>query len=265
MRLDRPHVVEAALAQPLTEELLGGSGITPGMRVLVLGAGLADLALLVAERVGEHGSVVAAHADGRVVEGAQRRAADEGFDRVSFRAEPLERVALPEPVDAVVGRFYLMHELDPVRAIRLAARMVRGGGRIVFQEWHYASILWAHTSAWPPRTLYRRFVRWSIEGLRHAHAHVDMGLRLVNAFAEAGLPPPIVRTELRVVRSADSLGFAFFEEAIRDLVPTLERCGVVSAGRVGVDTFAQRLERETAEAAGHVFLPLQVGAWTRNV
>ena len=52
MKTEHVPAVEAAFAQPLTEELLACSGITPGMRVLVLGPDLADLALLVAERVG---------------------------------------------------------------------------------------------------------------------------------------------------------------------------------------------------------------------
>jgi len=260
--LVRPHAAEAALAQPLTEELLACSGIVPGMRVLVLGGELADIALHVAERVGFQGSVIAAHADPAVVAGARRRADEEGFERVTFRIAPLERVELKDPVDAVVGRFFLMRERDPVGAIRLAADMVRDGGRVVFQEWHYGSILWADTSAWPQSSLYEQFARWSIEGLRRLHAHLDMGLRLVNAFVQAGLPPPAVRTELRVVRGADDLGYAFFEGAIRELLPTLQGCGAASAG--DLEAFARRLQQEISAAGGHIFLPLQVGAWARR-
>jgi SAM-dependent methyltransferase len=207
IRVDRPHAVEAAFAQPLSEELLISAGVTPGMRVLVLGRGLADVALLVAERVGERGAVIAAHEDPKVVAEARRRAAEEGFDQVDFQAESLDRISLAAPVDAVVGRFFLMYEHDPVGAIRLAADTVHSGGRILFQEWHYESVLWPETSDWPYVPLYRAFARWSIEGLRRQHAHVDMGLRLANAFTEAGLPLPTVRTDLRVVQ-------AFVREAL---------------------------------------------------
>jgi SAM-dependent methyltransferase len=254
MRSHNPHAVEAAFAQPLTEELLSSAGITPGMHVLVLGSGLAEISLLVAERVGCNGRVVAAHADPVVTGEARRRAAREGFDRVVFSAASLGEIALERSVDAVVGRFFLMHELDPVSSIRRLAGMVRDGGRIVVQEWHYASILWAHTSAWPPQPLYQEFARWSIEGLRQRGAHADMGLRLVNVFTEAGLAPPVVRTDLRVIHGADSCGYAFFEAAIRELAPALDCRG-----------FASRLERETTASAGHVFLPLQVGAFARVV
>ncbi|HYL27012.1 MAG TPA: methyltransferase domain-containing protein, partial [Candidatus Nitrosotalea sp.] len=102
------------------------------MRVLVLGQRLADISLLVAERVGPRGSVIAAHEDSQTVARAQRRATEEGFAQVSFQAEPLERIRLDARVDAVVGRFVLMHEEDPVRSIRRAASLVHDGGRIVF-------------------------------------------------------------------------------------------------------------------------------------
>ena len=235
------------------------------MRVLVLGPRLSDVALLIAERVGPHGSVIAANEDPQTVAYAQRRAIEEGFAQISFQGEPLERIRLDERVDAVVGRFVLMHEDDPVKAIQRATSFVHDGGRIVFQEWHYDSVLWDETSEWPNLPLYRDFARWSVEGLRRRQVHVDMGLRLVNAFTEAGLPLPAVRTDLCMVHGQGSLGYSFFETTIRDLLPTIEGCGMASARDVDVDTFAQRLERETTAAGGHVFLPLQVGAWARAV
>ncbi len=245
--------MEAAFAQPLTEELLDCSGISPGMRVLVLGRGLADLALLLAERVGARGEVIGSDEDPRVVAEARRRSADECFERVRFVAGPLEQIDLDGEVDAVVGRFYLMDRSDPVRAIRRAAAIAHDGGRIVFQEWHYDSILWAETSDWPHLPLYRQFARRLIEGLRRRRAHVDMGLRLVNAFTEAGLPLPAVRTDLRPVCGPGSLGYAFFEDAMHELLASGERNGI-----------AEQLERETTGSGGHLFLPLQVGVWVRT-
>lgn len=261
MRDHRPYAVEAAFAQPLTDELLSSSDISPGMRVLALGRGLADLALRVAERVGPSGAVIGVHPDGPIAAAARRRATEECFEWVTFHAKSLERIKLHTPVDAVVGRFFLMHQRNPVRAIRLAAGLVREGGRVVFQEWHYGSILWPETSGWPQLPLYEQFARLTIEGLRRRRAHVDMGLRLANAYAEAGLGVPLLRMDLRVVPQAGSLGYAFFEETMRKLLPTIERCGLARAVDVAVDTFAQRLERETVQSRGHLFLPLQVGAW----
>jgi SAM-dependent methyltransferase len=253
--------VEAAFAQPLTEELLAAAGITPGMRVLVLGRGLPDLALLVAERVGPGGVVLGLHHDRAVVHEAQRLAADQGFDGVELRTGSLEDIPVGVHADAVVGRFFLMYERDPVRAIRRAAGAVHDGGRLLFQEWHYDSVRWAETSDWPCVPLYRQFARLALEALRRRQAHIDIGLRLANIFTEAGLPPPAVRTDLRIVNGSGSLGYAFFEAALRELLPCIEAGGF--AEDIDVDTFAARLERETSAVAGHLFLPMQVGAWAR--
>lgn len=257
MRVYRRHAAEAAYAQPLTEELLACSGISPGMRVLVLGRGIADIALLVAERVGPRGTVIGSHEDPQVVNEARRRAVEECSDRVTFAAEPLEQIVLEAPVDAVVGRFFLMHERDPAGAIRRAASLVHDGGRVIFQEWQYDSILLSQTSAWPDLPLYREFALRSIGALSQRGAHLDMGLRLVNAFTEAGLPVPDLRTEFAIVHGSGSLGYAFFEDALRELYDSPER-------EIDLGAFAQRLERETTAAQGHLFLPMQVGAWARS-
>ena len=253
----------STFAQPLTHELLGRAGVLPGMRVLVPGGGTGDLAFLVAERVGESGAVVAIDADGRALRAARRRAREERFEHIEFRALTLGDIGDVEPFDAVVARFYLMYESDPVDALRHAAALVRPGGRVVVQEWHFESTLWPQTSQWPDLPLYRAFAGWAVDALRCSGAHVDMGLRLVNAFAEARLPLPAIRTELCAVQGAGPSGYAFFEETMRDLLPQMERFGIASASDVDVDSFARRLEREAIAARGHAFLPLQVGAWTR--
>jgi len=260
LSFDRQYA-EAAFARALTEGLLADAVITPGMRVLVLGRQVCDLALLVAERVGRHGCVVAAHEHPRVVAQARRRAAEEGFDGVSFRTMPLDADALEAPFDAVIGRFYLAYQKDPVESLRLAARTVHDGGRIAFQEWHYESMLWADTSDWPRLPLYRDFARRAVEGLQRSGTHVDMGLRLANTFSAAGLCVPALSTDLRTVHGADPMGYGFFATMLRDSLPAPE--SGVAAAEVDVETFAARLERETIAAGGHAFLPLQVAAWTR--
>jgi len=263
MKALHPPAAHAAFAQPLTEELLDAAGIRPGMRAIVLGSGLADLALLVAERVGVTGTVLGLHDHPAVVFDARRQAAEEGFAGVEFRRASLDELVLDERVDAVIGRFFLGEERDPAGALRHAAGLVRDGGRIVFHEWHFGSVQWPQTSHWPDVPLYRSFAHWTLGSLRRRRVDVDMGLRLANLFTEAGLALPAVHTDLRVVQGSNSLGYAFFEATLRELLPTIERCGLAHAYDVDVDTFAKRLQQQTIAANGHVFLPLQVGAWTR--
>ena len=255
MRVLHPHAIEAAIAQPLTETLIREAGITPGMRVLVLGSRLAEIAPLVAERVGSGGWVIAAAQDPQAVAEAQRCAAEEGFDRIEFCSRPLSQIRMERPVDAVFGRFFLMNEPDPAQAVRRAVAMVREGGRVAFQEWHYRSILWTETADWPRLPLYQKFARYTIEGLRRRGTHADIGLNLINVFAAAGLRPAAARTDLRAIGADGASEYRYFEETLRELLP--DSCAAEIEG------FAQRLSDATAAAGGHVFLPLQVGVWAR--
>ncbi len=241
----------SAFAASLTQELLARAGVVPGMRVLVLGAADGDVALLAAERVGVGGEVIVLDADERALRAARARADEQCFEDIEFRAGSLERFVADEPLDAVVGRFFFMHRPDPVAALRHAAALLRDGGRMIVQEWHLESVLWPHSSAWPGSAAYASFAAQAIAAFRRARVHVDMGLRLVNVFAEAGLPLPRTRTELVAVRGACASGYAFLRSLLDEL-PT-------------ADDGVQSVADEIWDAGGHFFLPLQVGAWTTAV
>jgi hypothetical protein len=90
-----------------------------------------------------------------------------------------------------------------------------------------------------------------------------MGLRLVNDFAEAGLPLPCTRTELVSLPGAGGSGPLFFRALLRELQLAEERLGVTTANLGMLDDLARRLEHASRADGGHIFLPLQVGAWTR--
>jgi ubiquinone/menaquinone biosynthesis C-methylase UbiE len=218
------------------------------MRVLVPGAGRGDVAFLVAERVGSSGAVLGVDDDAAAVAEARRRARKQRFDQTTFTLQRVSDMQAELPLDAIVGRFFLMRERDPVDAIRAAARLVRPGGRIVFVEWHLESTLWDHTSGWPSSQRYRRFARGALSVLRRKGVHVDMGLRLVNAFVEAGLPLPAVRTDLRAVCADAGASAGPFADTLPELF----------------DGERPRFGRRVLPAGGHMFLPLLVGAWTRK-
>ena len=65
---------QGRLLRPMTERLLRGAGIGPGMSVLDVGSGAGDVALLAAELVGPSGSVTGIDRDERSVALAARRA-----------------------------------------------------------------------------------------------------------------------------------------------------------------------------------------------
>src|SRR5439155_18931792 len=81
----RRLMLQAALLKPITERLLRESGLAPGMRVLDLGCGTGDVAMLAAEIVGSEGEVVGIDRSADVLAVAQGRALGAHEHRISRR------------------------------------------------------------------------------------------------------------------------------------------------------------------------------------
>src|SRR4051794_3304979 len=76
----------ADVLNPFTRRLLRDAGIAAGMRVLDVGTGAGDVALLSAELVGPTGRVVGLDQDPQILRTAFARAQAAGLDTVSFVA-----------------------------------------------------------------------------------------------------------------------------------------------------------------------------------
>jgi ubiquinone/menaquinone biosynthesis C-methylase UbiE len=86
------------------------------MRVLDVGSGGGDTALLSEEVVGAEGEVVGVDqspAAAAAAAAAEKRIAAAGKRNISFRHGDLDRLELGEPFDAAVGRYVLMFNPDP--------------------------------------------------------------------------------------------------------------------------------------------------------
>src|ERR1700749_4797795 len=84
---------QARLLRPMTERLLRGAGIGPGMSGLDVGCGAGDVALLAAELVGPSGSVTGVDRDPRSVALAARRALSQGLSWAGFRHATVQEFA----------------------------------------------------------------------------------------------------------------------------------------------------------------------------
>ena len=158
---DRAHeqrrlASQAELFDPLTERVFRAAGLGNGMRVLDLGSGAGDVAMLAARLVGREGEVVGVERDPEAVASAKARVAEVGMSNIRFiqgDVQTLDGVA--DGFDAAVGRFVLMYVPDPAAALRRAASLVRPGGLVCFHEsditYDWAAPmtpLWAQIRAW---------------------------------------------------------------------------------------------------------------------
>src|SRR5262245_59696517 len=132
---------QAAIIAPIAERLFRGAGIGSGQRVLDLGSGMGDVAMLVARLVGPSGEVVGVERDTNSIARARARAAAAGLRNVSFLNGNVNNIVSSQPFDAAVGRFILMFLHDPVSVLRSAVGLVRPGGVVAFQEPSWAAML----------------------------------------------------------------------------------------------------------------------------
>ncbi len=109
---------QAARVAPTTERFFREAGIGPGQRVLDIGSGVGDVAMLVARLVGPSGEVVAIERDPKSIAKARARVTEAGFHNVSFNESDVGEIPDGKPFDAAVGRFILMYLPDPVAALR---------------------------------------------------------------------------------------------------------------------------------------------------
>ncbi|MGZ4399746.1 MAG: SAM-dependent methyltransferase, partial [Gaiellaceae bacterium] len=94
---------QTALIGPVTRALLVEAGVGPGMRVLDVGTGRGDVALIAAELVGEEGSVVGVDLAPSAVAAARERVAGLPLRNVSFLEGDPAALDYEQPFDAVVG------------------------------------------------------------------------------------------------------------------------------------------------------------------
>jgi ubiquinone/menaquinone biosynthesis C-methylase UbiE len=164
---------QAVFVQPFTERLFRDAGLARGMKVLDLGSGAGDVALLAARLVGSEGQVVGIDTNPSILETARGRARDARCNNVSFAAGDIRELSLPQDFDAVVGRYVLMFMPDPAAAMRSVADHLRPGGIAAFQEPDLTQGPYAH----PSSSLLDQIWQWISVAFRESGADTEMGLK----------------------------------------------------------------------------------------
>jgi ubiquinone/menaquinone biosynthesis C-methylase UbiE len=110
--------------------------LAPGMRVLDLGTGAGDVALLAAARLGPGGAVVATDSSEAMVAAAEQAVRDAAAHNVTVLCMDAQTIDLPEATfDAVLARMVLMFVDDRARALGQIARVLVPGGRFAATTW----------------------------------------------------------------------------------------------------------------------------------
>jgi len=241
-----------------TERFFREAGIGPGQRVLDLGSGVGDVAMLVARLVGPSGEVVGIERDYRSINRARTRAAAVGLHNLEFVETDIAHFSTDSRFDAAVGRYILQFLPDPVATLGSLAQRVHSGGIIAFQEVSFAPFI----------ALFTHLPLWStVVSLHHEVAvrvgvNTEMGPALHKIFRDAGLPTPQMRLEMELGNDSDFT--RNLSDATLSIWPQIEKLNLHAEGLGDLRTLQQRLQDEMAASNTVVpWLPL-VGAWCRT-
>lgn len=177
---------QAARLAPYTERVFREAGVSLGQRVLDIGSGVGDVAMLAARLVGPSGDVLGVERDARSIVKARARVHEAGLRNVTFTQSDVSEISSDRPFDAAVGRYIFMYLPDPAGVLRLLARLVRPRGVLAFQDATWAPVLALSAQ----RPLWSACASIIVETFRCSGANPEMGMALYSTFQKAGLPTP---------------------------------------------------------------------------
>ena len=258
-RLDQ----QGRLYRGATLRALKDAGIVEGMRVLDVGCGSGDVTRLVSDLVGPTGSVYGIDRDKATIADAEARSAGAKHANVSFGVAELGGSLEADPFHALVGRFVLMHQPDPVGALRQTLDILQADGIVVFVESNMLSLMEGQHSH-PKSEVYDELVRWKCRVVAAAGADIVAGFRLRHVFQKAGLPEPAMRVEAPILGGTETDYYRYMEESVRSMLPQALSFGIMDFDEERVGNIARDLQHDVVQHDGALVAWPVVAAWCRT-
>ena len=252
-------IKQSQLYDAITRNFFARAGISSGMKVLDIGSGAGDVAMIAAEMVGPEGQVVGLDVNADILKTARSRAEAAGLQNVNFIAGDVRDADLDSDFDALVGRLVLMYIPDVGKAFQNLLSLLNTGGIVAFQEIDATPYL---ATKHPDTPVINNLIDWMLEVFRRTGGNTYMGLDLYRLYEEAGLPDPDMHYEAPIGCSESWAGFTYVEQSFRSLLPLLINLQIATAEEVGIDSLADRVKKEIHALKRPFFLPPHVTACT---
>ena len=247
---------QARMLEPATRLALQLAGIGPGMRVVDLGTGTGEVALLAAEAVGPTGSVLAVDQSADVLAYAGAKFADRGVTTIELVEADVASFVPPEPVDAVLGRLVLSYLPDPVATIRRLLAAIRPGGVYLALEYDTEAVRGA-----PQTPLVQRLAHLMNAAFAAVGTPQTLGPHLAGMLREAGASDAQSLGLQAYLAPDDPTGPAMLAGVIGSLAPAIEGHGLATAAELDLPTLRERIAAEAREARAAMIVPTLVAAW----
>ncbi len=247
-----------AIGGEFTQRLLRDAGLGPGMRVLDVGCGAGDVALLAADLVDHNGEVIGVDHHVGALEAARGRAREQKLENVRFTQADLND--LPDDLgsfDAIVGRRVLMYQADTVKAVERLLPKLRSGGLVVFHE-HDTTMV---PISGQPMPLHHTVQKWMKATIEREGADINMGFNLHAVLTQSGLSVEQVRAEAIVQTPTQQYPVAAI---IRAMLPRIVEHGVANADEIDIEALDDRLDAERLNTNATYVGDMMFGVWARK-
>jgi SAM-dependent methyltransferase len=247
---------QGKMLEPVTRLALQLAGIGPGMRVVDLGTGTGEVALLVAELVGSEGSVLAVDRAPDGLAYAATKFADRGVTNIELVEADVASYAPDQPVDAVLGRLVLSYLPDPVGTIRRLLGALSPGGVYLALEYDTESVRGA-----PETPLVTRLAALMNAAFAAVGTPQTLGPHLAGMLREAGAADAQSLGLQAYLDPEDPLGPAMLAGVIGSLVPAIAGHGLADPAELDVATLRDQIAAEQKAAGSAMLVPTLVAAW----
>lgn len=130
---EQQETMDASLL-PMAEAALAAAQARDGEHVLDVGCGTGATSLMLAERVGAHGSVLGVDISRPMLARARERAAGHG-NMQFIEADACVHGFAPKSIDLLFSRFGVMFFADPLAAFQNLHKAMKPAGRMAFVCW----------------------------------------------------------------------------------------------------------------------------------
>jgi ubiquinone/menaquinone biosynthesis C-methylase UbiE len=254
-------MLQGRILRQYTEKYFRAAGLGPGMRVLDVGCGIGDVALLVADIVGPSGQVTCIDRDPEAIARAQHRVIHCGCSSwVNFQQSSLQDLVVEEKFDALVGRYILLYQSDPAAVLRRLCGFLQTGGIVAFHEVDFSESRPSSPCCPVFDQVYRAL------GAAFLGMGVDPGYGrgVGHTFLQAGLPFPTIACDVVIGGGRGSYMYPWLANTIISVAPRLEQLGIaLPPGVTADDKLAVLLEEEVGSKGSQILGPTQYGAWCR--
>ncbi len=227
----------------LTKNFWINAGVKPGMHVLDFGCGQGVTTEMLAEIVGNTGSVTGIDINARSLAVAKEKATSNKRTNITYiLGDIFEYGENNQRFDIIVGRRVLMYLTDPKLVIGELKKRLKNKGKILFQEHDSSSLVNEN-----PMPLHNKVNGWLWKTVEKEGGNIHIGRELWDIFSHDGLEINDVKAEVMVQTPNKSIPLDPIQKSISSRIIAHK---VATMEELDLANLAERLNTERIETNG---------------